>query len=68
MSPAPQWRTSSYSGNNGGACIQVATNLIALTGAVPVRDSKRPAGGVITVGRDAFSAFIGSVRTGRVTA
>ncbi|MFJ4700124.1 DUF397 domain-containing protein [Streptomyces sp. NPDC088768] len=68
MSPAPQWRASSYSGNNGGACVEVATNLVSLTGAVPVRDSKRPAGDVIAVGREAFSAFVGSVRAGRVSA
>ncbi len=34
------WRTSSYSGSNGGACVEVGT-----TGpAVAVRDSKHPDG------------------------
>jgi hypothetical protein len=34
------WRTSSYSGSNGGACIEVGT-----TGpAIAVRDSKHPDG------------------------
>jgi hypothetical protein len=34
------WRTSSYSGDNGGACVEVGT-----TGpAVAVRDSKHPDG------------------------
>jgi hypothetical protein len=34
------WRTSSYSGSNGGACVEVGT-----TGAsVAVRDSKHPNG------------------------
>ncbi|MEW2348353.1 DUF397 domain-containing protein [Streptomyces sp. NPDC006684] len=68
MSPAPQWRTSSYGGNNGGSCVEVAINLVSLTGAVPVRDSKRPAEGVIAVGRDAFSAFVQSVRAEGVIA
>jgi hypothetical protein len=35
---AVAWRTSSYSGDNGGACVEVGT-----TGpAVAVRDSKHP--------------------------
>ena len=34
------WRTSSYSGSNGGACIEVGTSGPA----VAVRDSKHPDG------------------------
>ncbi|MFD9793408.1 DUF397 domain-containing protein [Streptomyces sp. NPDC059070] len=37
--PSPQWFKSSYS-NNGGQCIEVAANLAASHGVVPVRDSK----------------------------
>ena len=33
---SPTWRTSSYSGSNGGNCIQVATAANTVT----VRDSK----------------------------
>ncbi len=37
---AVAWRTSSYSGDNGGACVEVGT-----TGpAVAIRDSKHPDG------------------------
>ncbi|MGW5071356.1 DUF397 domain-containing protein, partial [Streptomyces cyaneofuscatus] len=36
---SPRWFTSSYS-NNGGQCVEVATNLAAPHGIVPVRDSK----------------------------
>ncbi|MFH8877445.1 DUF397 domain-containing protein, partial [Streptomyces sp. NPDC017852] len=36
---SPRWFTSSYS-NNGGACVEVAANLTASRGVVPVRDSK----------------------------
>ena len=32
------WRASSYSGSNGGACVEVGT----VGSAVAVRDSKRP--------------------------
>ncbi|MGE9692447.1 MULTISPECIES: DUF397 domain-containing protein [unclassified Streptomyces] len=63
MTTKPQWRTSSYSGQ-GGTCVAVATNLASVTGTVPVRDSKRPEGGVIAFGRDAFTSFLGAVRQG----
>ena len=43
---AVTWRTSSYSGSNGGQCVEVATS-----GRVLVRDSKNP-----DSGRLAFSA------------
>jgi Domain of unknown function (DUF397) len=35
------WRKASYSGDNGGNCVEVATNL---PGIVAVRDSKDPGG------------------------
>ncbi|NJA57506.1 DUF397 domain-containing protein [Streptomyces sp. NEAU-H3] len=59
----PHWFTSSYSGQ-GGSCVAVATNLVSVTGTVPVRDSKRPEGDVIAFGRGAFTAFLGAVRRG----
>ncbi|MHC3425254.1 DUF397 domain-containing protein [Streptomyces sp. DT18] len=59
----PHWFTSSYSGQ-GGECVAVATNLVSVTGTVPVRDSKRPEGDVIAFGRGAFTAFLGAVRRG----
>ena len=57
----PRWFTSSYS-NNGGDCVEVAANLSASRGVVPVRDSKAAEGPVITFGAAAFSAFVGAVR------
>ncbi|MFE3531090.1 DUF397 domain-containing protein, partial [Streptomyces sp. NPDC059144] len=39
----PRWFTSSYS-ENGGQCVEVATNLAAPHGIVPVRDSKNTTG------------------------
>ncbi|MEU7021661.1 DUF397 domain-containing protein [Streptomyces sp. NPDC046203] len=57
----PRWFTSSYS-SNGGACVEVATNLVASRGTVPVRDSKVPAGPALAVAATAFAAFIDSVK------
>ncbi|MFH9606180.1 DUF397 domain-containing protein [Streptomyces sp. NPDC017448] len=59
----PRWFTSSYS-DNGGACVEVATNLAAPHGIVPVRDSKDVAGPVLTVAAAAFSTFVAGVRAG----
>ncbi|MFE6976517.1 DUF397 domain-containing protein [Streptomyces sp. NPDC057682] len=59
---SPRWYTSSYS-NNGGNCVQVATNL-APTGTVPVRDSKNPAGPALTLTPAAFGAFVAGLKRG----
>ncbi|MGX1514260.1 DUF397 domain-containing protein [Streptomyces collinus] len=48
------WRRSSYSGGQGD-CVEVADNIPTL---VPVRDSKRPAGPVITFAPHAWRTFI----------
>ena len=42
-----RWRTSSYSGGNGGECVQVAATSSA--GRVLVRDSKDPDGPVLAL-------------------
>ncbi|MFF9714510.1 DUF397 domain-containing protein [Streptomyces sp. NPDC014603] len=55
-----QWRKSSYSGNTGGECVEVAPAWS--TGTVPVRDSKNPAGPVVTVGAGAWQAFVDGLR------
>ncbi|WP_433890618.1 DUF397 domain-containing protein [Streptomyces sp. CA-111067] len=59
----PQWFTSSYS-SNGGQCIEVAGNLIAPRGVVPVRDSKDPEGPALTFPADAFAFFVAGVKAG----
>ncbi|MGW2655033.1 DUF397 domain-containing protein [Streptomyces sp. NPDC001478] len=59
---SPRWYTSSYS-NNGGNCVQVATNL-APTGTVPVRDSKNPAGPALALTPAAFTAFVAGLKRG----
>ncbi|MFC8534681.1 DUF397 domain-containing protein [Streptomyces sp. NPDC057249] len=57
----PRWYTSSYS-NNGGDCVQVATNLVATTGTVPVRDSKAPDGPTLPLHAGAFTAFVAGLK------
>jgi hypothetical protein len=47
------WRKSSYSGNNGGQCVEVATR-----GVVLVRDSKDPHGMVLEVAPEMWREFI----------
>ncbi|MFD5201488.1 DUF397 domain-containing protein [Streptomyces sp. NPDC058375] len=60
---SPCWFTSSYSAN-GGNCIEVAANLAASRGIVPVRDSKVAGGPVVEVPVTAFSAFVAGIRGG----
>ena len=57
-----EWRKSSRSGDNGGACVEVACNL---PGIVAVRDSKDPGGPVLTVEPAWWRDFIAVVKTGR---
>ncbi len=51
------WRTSSYSGSNGGECIEVAT-----AGAVLVRDTADRGGPVLTFTAEAWRAFTATIR------
>ncbi len=56
------WRKSSYSGGNGGNCVEVAV----LPGGGPaVRDSKNPDGAVLFFTKTAWSAFLAGVRDGK---
>ncbi|MFF9634643.1 DUF397 domain-containing protein [Streptomyces bacillaris] len=64
---SPRWFKSSYS-DNGGACIEVAANLVASQGIVPVRDSKVVDGPVVDVRTAAFSAFVAGVQAGQFDA
>ncbi|WP_405470124.1 DUF397 domain-containing protein [Streptomyces anulatus] len=59
----PRWFTSSYS-ENGGQCVQVATNLAAPHGIVPVRDSKNVSGPSLSVQAAAFTAFVTGIKSG----
>lgn len=54
------WRKSSRSSAEGANCVEVAD----LAGSVGVRDSKNPAGAVLTFTPAAWSTFAQSVRAG----
>ncbi|MGA4857361.1 DUF397 domain-containing protein [Streptomyces koyangensis] len=58
-----RWFKSSYS-DNGGNCVEVATNLAAAHGTVPVRDSKVLNGPALSVPAAAFSSFVEGVKAG----
>ncbi|WP_438487543.1 DUF397 domain-containing protein [Streptomyces sp. S186] len=61
---SPRWSKSSYS-NNGGACIEVATNLIATHGVIPVRDSKDPDGPHLHLTPQAFADLVALAKQGQ---
>ncbi|MEV7011231.1 DUF397 domain-containing protein [Streptosporangium sp. NPDC051022] len=56
-----EWRKSSRSNGNGGACVEVARNL---PNTVVVRDSKDPHGPVLSFSPDGWRAFVTGVRGG----
>ncbi|WP_411147498.1 DUF397 domain-containing protein [Streptomyces sp. A30] len=55
------WFKSSYSGTEGGECVEVAAG----TAVVHVRDSKAGAGPVVTVSREAWAGFVGPASSRR---
>ena len=62
------WRKSSYSGGNGGQCVEVAAITNHPDGPEPicaVRDSKDPEGPVLAFGPGQWRTFADSVRAGR---
>lgn len=60
---SPRWFTSSYS-SNGGNCVEVAVNLAATRGIVPVRDSKSMDGPVLDLPARSFASFVAGVKAG----
>jgi hypothetical protein len=59
-SSAVTWRKSSFSGNNGGSCVEAGS----APGAVMVRDTKQHGRGpVLTFTLDAWKAFATAVKT-----
>lgn len=56
-----RWRKSSYSGNGGGNCVEVAD---LPDGGVAVRDSKQPAGPRLAFSAAEWAAFTAGVRDG----
>ena len=52
---------SSYSNQDGGACVEVADGF---AGVMPVRDSKDPDGPALVFTAAAWSAFVTAVKAG----
>ena len=55
---AVTWRKSSYSGNNGGDCVEVGT----ATPMIAVRDSKDPHGPVLAFSPQTWRRFAGQAK------
>jgi Domain of unknown function (DUF397) len=53
------WRKSSYSGNNGGNCVEVAADL---PGAVALRDSRDPQGPVLMLTPEDWQSFTADLK------
>lgn len=57
---SPNWRKSTYSGNDNDACVEVADNAPSL---VRVRDTKDHTQGELTATPAAWAAFTAFART-----
>ncbi|WP_333768377.1 DUF397 domain-containing protein [Streptomyces sp. IBSBF 2435] len=62
LAPEEAWFKSSYSQENGTACVEVAD--LTGSGRVAIRDSKDKAGPALLVPAEAFAAFVDAVREG----
>ncbi|KPC67091.1 DUF397 domain-containing protein [Streptomyces chattanoogensis] len=57
------WFKSSYSSDEGGACIEVAT-CSSPHPTIHIRDSKNPNGPTLTLGATAWAAFVADIQHG----
>jgi hypothetical protein len=60
----PAWRTSSYSGNNGGQCVEVALPAGDRSPLCLVRDSKDRQGPVLAFTPAQWRSFVAGVQQG----
>ncbi len=51
------WRKSTFSTGNGGACVEVASD-----GVILVRDTTNRGGGTLAFGAAAWERFLGTIR------
>jgi len=56
-----RWRKSTYSGSQGGNCVEVGPG----DGLVGVRDTKRRGAGALSVAPRTWAMFLSGVRAGR---
>ncbi|MEU6672718.1 DUF397 domain-containing protein [Streptomyces sp. NPDC046925] len=61
---AASWRKSSYSNQDGGACVEVSDGFAA---AVPVRDSKVSHGPVLVFPATGWALFVSAIRGGQLS-
>lgn len=61
---SPRWRKSSYSGDNGGDCVETALDI---PGSVAVRNSKDPDGPQLHFPHHTWTAFLTALKTGEIT-
>ncbi len=59
------WRKSTYSGSEGGSCIEILDGHLS---GVPVRDSKAPHGPALVFPIGSWSSFVTAVKSGELTA
>lgn len=59
------WRKSSYSGSEGGSCLEVLDDHPA---GVPIRDSKAPVGPALVFQLAGWASFVAAVKDGRLHA
>jgi len=59
MSTTPQWRKSTYSGGQGGNCVEIAR----MTGVIAVRDSKDPEGPALGFVPREWRGFLTAVKS-----
>jgi len=59
------WRKSSYSGSEGGSCLEV---LDGHPTGVPVRDSKTPQGPALLLPPTGWTSFVTAVKDGSLCA
>ncbi len=59
---AAEWAKSSYSNTDGGDCVEWAPKTAAISGVVPVRDSKVAAGPALVFPAGCWETFVSAVR------
>jgi hypothetical protein len=57
---AVTWRKSSFSGGNGGQCVEAGS----IAGAVLVRDTTNRDGGMLAFSAQAWKAFAATIKSG----
>lgn len=58
------WRKSSYSNSDGGACVEVSDDFAVV---VPVRDSKVFHGPVLVFPAGGWASFVSAIRDGQLS-